>query len=90
MQISISNLKKIYDKNTVVNIDSFNIADGDFLGLVGNNGAGKTTLIKKLIAEAYGDEQIVLIENEFGEIGIDGGFLQEAGIGIRECQQSKQ
>ena len=47
-------------------------------------GAGKTTLIKKLLAEAYAHEQIVLIENEFGEIGIDGGFLQEAGIEIRE------
>ena len=47
-------------------------------------GAGKTTLIKKLIAEAYIGEQIVLIENEFGEIGIDGGFLQEAGINITE------
>ena len=47
-------------------------------------GAGKTTLIKKLIAEAYTGEQLVLIENEFGEIGIDGGFLQEAGISITE------
>ena len=47
-------------------------------------GAGKTTLIKKLSAEAYPGEQLVLIENEFGEIGIDGGFLQEAGINITE------
>ena len=47
-------------------------------------GAGKTTLIKKLLKEAFGDEQVVLIENEFGEIGIDGGFLKEAGIEIRE------
>ena len=47
-------------------------------------GAGKTTLIKKLIKEAFQGEQIVLIENEFGEIGIDGGFLQEAGIQINE------
>ena len=47
-------------------------------------GAGKTTLIKKLIAEAYSGEKIVLIENEFGEIGIDGGFLQDAGIEITE------
>ena len=47
-------------------------------------GAGKTTLIKKLLAEVYMNEQIVLIENDFGEIGIDGGFLQEAGIEIRE------
>ena len=47
-------------------------------------GAGKTTLIKKLVKEAYAGEQIVLIENEFGEIGIDGGFLQDAGINITE------
>ena len=47
-------------------------------------GAGKTTLIKKLLKEACADEQVVLIENEFGEIGIDGGFLKEAGIQIRE------
>ena len=47
-------------------------------------GAGKTTLIKKLIKEAYQGEKVVLIENEFGEIGIDGGFLQEAGINITE------
>ena len=47
-------------------------------------GAGKTTLIKKMIKEAYADEKVVLIENEFGEIGIDGGFLQDAGIEITE------
>lgn len=47
-------------------------------------GAGKTTLIKKLIEEVLGDEKLVIIENEFGEIGIDGGFLQSAGIEIRE------
>ena len=47
-------------------------------------GAGKTTLIKKLIAEAYAGQKLVLIENEFGEIGIDGGFLKEAGIEITE------
>ena len=47
-------------------------------------GAGKTTLIKKMIQEAYRNQQLVLIENEFGEIGIDGGFLQEAGINITE------
>ncbi len=47
-------------------------------------GAGKTTLIKKLISEAYKGENLVLIENEFGEIGIDGGFLKDAGIQITE------
>ena len=47
-------------------------------------GAGKTTLIKKLLKEAFQGEQVVLIENEFGEIGIDGGFLKDAGIEIRE------
>ena len=47
-------------------------------------GAGKTTLIKKLIKEAYAGQQIVIIENEFGQIGIDSGFLQEAGVQITE------
>lgn len=47
-------------------------------------GAGKTTLIKKLLKEGFQGEQVVLIENEFGEIGIDGGFLKEAGVEIRE------
>ncbi len=47
-------------------------------------GAGKTTLIKKLLKEAYSGEKVVLIENEFGEIGIDGGFLEDAGIQITE------
>ena len=47
-------------------------------------GAGKTTLIKKLLKESFQDEQVVLIENEFGEIGIDGGFLKDAGIEIKE------
>ncbi|MDD3360789.1 MAG: CobW family GTP-binding protein [Hespellia sp.] len=47
-------------------------------------GAGKTTLIKKLLEEAFKGEQVVLIENEFGEIGIDGGFLKDAGIEIKE------
>ncbi len=47
-------------------------------------GAGKTTLIKKLIKEAYAGEKLVLIENEFGEIGVDGGFMQDAGINVTE------
>ncbi len=50
-------------------------------------GAGKTTLIKKLLKEAYNGEKLVLIENEFGEIGIDGGFMKEAGIQITEMNQ---
>ena len=49
-------------------------------------GAGKTTLIKKLLQEVYAGQKIVLIENEFGEIGIDGGFLQEAGIQLTEMK----
>ena len=47
-------------------------------------GAGKTTLIKKMIQESYKGQKIVLMENEFGEIVIDGGFLQDAGINITE------
>ena len=50
-------------------------------------GAGKTTFIKKLLSEALKGEQVVLIENEFGEIGIDGGFLKDCGIEIREMSQ---
>lgn len=50
-------------------------------------GAGKTTLIKKLLKEAYDGEKLVLIENEFGEIGIDGGFMKDAGIEVTEMNQ---
>ena len=50
-------------------------------------GAGKTTLIKKLLQEAMDAQKVVLIENEFGEIGIDGGFLKEAGVEIKEMNQ---
>ena len=49
-------------------------------------GAGKTTLIKKLLAEAFPGEKLVLIENEFGEISIDGGFLKESGVQIRSAR----
>ena len=52
-------------------------------------GAGKTTLIKKLIAEGYKGEKLVLIENEFGQIGIDGGFLQDAGVEITEMNSGQ-
>ena len=50
-------------------------------------GAGKTTLIKKLIKESFAGQKVVLIENEFGEIGIDGGFLKESGIQINETER---
>ena len=52
-------------------------------------GAGKTTLIKKLIADCYKGEKLVLIENEFGDIGIDGGFLKESGINITEMNSGE-
>ena len=52
-------------------------------------GAGKTTLIKKLLKEAYAGEKLVLIENEFGEIGIDGGFMKDAGIQVTEMNQGR-
>jgi G3E family GTPase len=64
-------------KRKVIEMTKIDIVSG-FLG------AGKTTLIKKLLKEALGGEQVVLIENEFGEIGIDGGFLKDAGIEITE------
>ena len=56
-------------------------------------GAGKTTFIKKMIDEVFKGEKIVLIENEFGEVGIDGGFLKDAGIfakRLRKAQQDSQ
>ena len=68
---------KSYDTESVKNMTKIDIYSG-FLG------AGKTTLIKKLIAESYKGQKLVLIENEFGEIGIDGGFLQDSGINITE------
>ena len=52
-------------------------------------GAGKTTLIAKLLKEGLAGEQVVLIENEFGEIGIDGGFLKESGVEIREMNSGR-
>ena len=52
-------------------------------------GAGKTTLIRKLIAEGYKNEKLVLIENEFGEIAIDGGFLKDAGVQITEMNSGR-
>ncbi len=64
-------------KESVKNMTKIDVYSG-FLG------AGKTTLIKKMIAESYAGQKLVLIENEFGEIGIDGGFLQDAGINITE------
>ena len=57
------------------------------VALRGEMGAGKTTLIRKLISEAFKGEKLVLIENEFGKIAIDGGFLQDAGIEITEMSQ---
>ena len=67
-------------------VDDFNleIEKGQLYGLIGPNGAGKTTFIKRLIDQVFTGEKLVLIENEFGEIGIDGGFLKDAGIEITE------
>ena len=77
-------LCKNYKNFKALNGLTMNVPKGAIYGFVGKNGAGKTTLIKKLLSDAYKGEQVVLIENEFGEIGIDGGFLKEAGIEIRE------
>ena len=84
--ITLNGLEKRFpgmDKPSVAPLDC-TIHAGYVTGLVGPDGAGKTTLIKKMISEGYKGQKLVLIENEFGEIGIDGGFLQDAGINITE------
>ena len=70
-------------KKRILNDVSLTI-DERFVAITGPNGSGKTTLIKKMVKEAYQGEKLVLIENEFGEINIDGGFLKDAGIQISE------
>lgn len=73
---------KIKNRNNKFGKESWNMTKIDIVS--GFLGAGKTTLIKKLIEEAFQGEKLVLIENEFGEIGIDGGFLKDSGINITE------
>ena len=75
LEFSLHFVRHLY--RMAINMTKIDIFSG-FLG------AGKTTLIKKLIKEAYAGEKLVLIENEFGEIGVDGGFLQDAGVEITE------
>ena len=73
-----------YKKQTILHDIVLSAGKGEVIGVVGHNGAGKTTFIKELIEKVFAGEKLVLIENEFGEIGIDGGFLQDAGIEITE------
>ena len=80
-EIKLNSLEEI---NSVARTFLEEIGDNKLLAFYGHMGAGKTTFIKKMLEEAFVGEQIVLIENEFGEIGIDGGFLQDAGIEITE------
>ena len=75
-------MKNFAEKVSQENIEGVTMTKIDIFS--GFLGAGKTTLIKKLLQEVYSGQKLVLIENEFGEIGIDGGFLQEAGIQITE------
>lgn len=77
-----------FQKYILINTNNLNYFGGTKMTKIdiisGFLGAGKTTLIKKLINEALTVEKLVLIENEFGEIGIDGGFLKDSGIEITE------
>ena len=84
MYVEMRDICKNYGNFRASDHVSFGIEKGKLVALLGPSGSGKTTLIKKLIAEAFPGEKLVLIENEFGEIGIDGGFLKEAGIQITE------
>ena len=82
--LRVEHVTKRFATHTALDDVSLSIPRGSVYGLLGPNGAGKTTLIKKMIAESYKGQKLVLIENEFGEIGIDGGFLQDSGINITE------
>jgi G3E family GTPase len=82
--LQIKNVNLNVGNTALLSNINLTLEQGKNYGVLGPNGAGKTTLIKKLLKDAFQGEQVVLIENEFGEIGIDGGFLKEAGIQIRE------
>ena len=74
--------RRIAQQKIHVSVRSLGMIKVDIIS--GFLGAGKTTFIKELISKVYGDEKIVLIENEFGEIGIDSRFMQDAGIEVTE------
>ena len=82
--LNTTNLTKIYGNSKALDKLNMSVPKQAIYGLVGKNGAGKTTFIKKLIEDVFPGERLVLIENEFGEIGIDGGFLKDAGVEITE------
>ena len=82
--LQVDDLCKKYGNAVALDHVSLSVPTESIYGLIGENGAGKTTLIQKLLKEALAGKKVVLIENEFGEIGIDGGFLQESGVEIRE------
>ena len=82
--LEVKDLNVYYGMIQAIKGISFEVNQGEVIALIGANGAGKTTFIKELIEKVFAGEKLVLIENEFGEIGIDGGFLKESGIQINE------
>ena len=82
--LECKDLCKSYGKKQALCQVNLTVEPGKIVGLLGPNGSGKTTLIKKMLKEVFAGQKIVLIENEFGEIGIDGGFLKDAGVQITE------
>ena len=82
--LQIKNVNLNIGNTALLSNINLSLEQGKIYGILGPNGAGKTTLIKKLLKEAMDASKVVLIENEFGEIGIDGGFLKEAGVEIKE------
>ena len=82
--LEVEHLRFSFGAREVLRGVELRVEPGELVFVLGANGAGKTTLIKKLLEEVYQGQKLVLIENEFGEIGIDGGFMKDAGVEVTE------
>ena len=84
MLIHLEKLGKSFGEKIVLHDVTASVEREDRIGIVGQNGAGKTTLIKKLLTGSVAKEKIILLENEYGEVGVDGSFMKDSGIIVDE------